>query len=176
MQDRRPRNRERRPEQEYEERGSVQAPQYAPEYVQEAPLTWEEFSDPPKPRSAWVWLPLAFLFLALGAALGYQLTVAYGPALQSTVGPKTFALDLAAGSTGDSLRVRWNRESAAVQAAQRGILEILDGEFSKSVSLDAAHLKEGTVVYQNSSPKVQFRLVVFLGGNSTLSETVEWIQ
>ncbi|MEO5926893.1 MAG: hypothetical protein ABIR70_23970 [Bryobacteraceae bacterium] len=178
MHERRPRNRERRPEpQEYESRGTqVQAaeyaPEYAPEYVPEAPLTWEEFADPPKPRSPWFWVLLSVVLLALGAAVGYQLALTYTPGLPQA--GEAFALDLAVVSNGDSLAVRWNRESPAVRSAQRGVLEILDGEFSKSVTLDAAHLKEGTVVYQNSSPKVQFRLVMFLSSNTTLNETVDW--
>jgi hypothetical protein len=182
MHERRPRNRERRPEQEYESRGPVStqapmeyAPEYAPEYVPEAPLAWEEFSDPPKPRSPLVWVALGLLCIALGAGLGYELMLNYGASTVS-VGPKTFALDLAAENTGNSLTVRWNREAPAIRAAERGVLEILDADASRSIALDAAHLKEGTVIYQNSSPKVQFRLVVFVGASATLSETVSWSQ
>ena len=74
------------------------------------------------------------------------------------------------------MTVRWNRDSPAVRAAERGVLEIVDGEFSKSVQLDAANLKEGTVIYQNSTPLVQFRLVIFVGSKLNVSETVEWRQ
>ena len=55
-------------------------------------------------------------------------------------------------------------------------LEIEDGEFSKPVPLDSAHLKEGTVIYQNSSPMVRFRLLIFLTPTVTVNETVEWKQ
>jgi len=180
MYERKPRNRDRRPEPEYESRGSSPqtqdyAPAYEPEYP-EPPVYLDEFSDPPKPRSPWMWFALAFVFLALGALLGYQLSLSFSPARQAAQGAAAFALDLTAGRTGDSLSVRWNRDSAAVRAAERGVLEIEDGEFTKPVPLDAAHLKEGTVIYQNSSPMVRFRLVIFVGSKLNVSETVEWSQ
>ncbi len=175
MHERRPRNRERRPETEYEPRvqeSGERAAEYVPDYLPEAPLTWEEFSDPPKPRSPWVWVLLGLLCLGLGGAFGYGWAITRGHA---SAGAETYELGLAAGTTGNSLTVRWNREAAAVQSAQRGALEITDGEFSKSIPLGAAQLKEGSVIYQNSSPKVELRLVVFVG-SGTLSESVTWTQ
>ena len=177
MHERRPRNRERRPEIDYEARPqeiSERPAEFIREYAQEAPLTWEEYADPPKPRSPLIWLSLALLCLALGGAGGYLWATKYGSGLASSA--KAYALELSAGTTGNSLTVRWNREAPAVQAAERGALEIVDGDFSKSIPLDAAHLKEGTVIYQNSSPKVEFRLVVYVGSSTTLSETVNWSQ
>lgn len=180
MYERKPRNRERRPEQDYTSRGGQAqatdyAPAYEPEYA-EQPVYLDEFSDPPKPRSPWMWFALAFIFLALGALLGYQLSMTLSPSRQASDGSSAFALDLTAGRTGDSLTVRWNRDSPAVRAAERGVLEIEDGDFSKPVPLDAAHLKEGTVIYQNSTTTVRFRLVIFVGSKLNVSETVEWTQ
>jgi len=191
MSERKPRGRERREEQTHEARGSQlqppddgasdyapeYAPPYQPSYAAEPPIYLEEFAEPPpKSRGAWVWFPLAFVFLALGGALGYQIALNYSPRLHAGDGAAAFALDLSAGRTGESVTVRWNRDSPAVRAAARGVLEIEDGEFSKSVQLDAAHLKEGTVVYQNSSPRVSFRLVIFVGSKATVNETLEWTQ
>ncbi len=196
MQERKSRGRERREgrstEQSYEALGSQsQAPEYATEpapeyaasyppsyatpYAAPPPIYLEEFSEPPpKSRNPWMWVPLGLIFLALFTALGYELAVTFAPSLRANEGAAAFALDLSAGRNGESLTVRWNRDSLAVRAAQRGVLEIEDGEFSKPVELDAAHLKEGTVIYQNSSPIVRFRLVIFLTPSVTLNETVEW--
>ena len=178
MYERKPRSRERRAEPEYEDRTSTSEYPPAYEYATPQPAYLEEFAEVPplKQRSPWMWLPLAFIFLALGTALGYQLAVTFAPGMRSTEGAAAFALDLSAGRSGESLTVRWNRESPAVKAAERGVLEIEDGEFTKPVRLDSAHLKEGTVIYQNSSPTVRFRLVIFLGSNATVNETVEWKQ
>ena len=178
MHERRPRNRERRIEQDAAAHPQFEMPERAAEYVQdyapEPPLTWEEYAEPPKPRSPLVWIAGALMLLALGAAGGYVGATKNGAGPSSSL--DAYALSLAAESTGNSLTVRWNREASAVQVAQRGALEIVDGDFSKSIPLDAAHLKEGTVIYQNSSPKVEFRLVVYLSGNATLSEMVGWTQ
>jgi hypothetical protein len=173
MQERKPRNRERR-EQNYE-----QAPDdYAYDPAPEQPANQEESFDPRprKQRSTWVWLPLAVIFLALGMALGYQLTVTFLPNVRSNEGPAAFALNLSATRSGESISLRWNREAPAVLSARRGVLEIEDGEISNSIPLDAAHLKEGTVVYQNSTPMVHFRLVIYVSANTTVNETVEWEQ
>lgn len=173
MYERRPRRERREPEQEYETAPRDYAYPPEPVYDEEpAPLQ----PPPRKQRGAWMWLPLAFIFLALGTALGYQLAVTFVPGLRGPQGPATFALRLSAARTGDSLTVRWNRDAAAVQAAQRSVLEITDGDLTNSVPLDPAHLREGTVVYQNSSPLVRFRLVIFVGANATVAETLEWRQ
>ncbi len=174
MYERKPRNRERR-EPEYREHEP--AADYAYESPAEPAYTEESLAPPPRaPKSAWVWLPLALIFLLLGAALGYQLTVTLVPGMRASQGAEGFKLGLAAVRSGNSLTVRWNREAPAVQAAQRGVLEITDGELSKSVPLDAAHLKEGSVVYQPSTPLVRFRLVVYVTPDVTVNETVDWEQ
>lgn len=176
MYERKPRNRERRepePESGYE---SV-PPGYSFDSRPEPAYTEESLAPPPHaPKSAWVWLPLALIFLVLGAALGYQLTVTFVPGMRASEGAEGFKLGLAAVRSGNSLTVRWNREAPAVQAAQRGVLEISDGELTKSVALDAAHLKEGSVVYQPSSALVHFHLVVFISSSVTVNETADWKQ
>jgi hypothetical protein len=132
---------------------------------------------PPRPaKRGWVWVPLCFLFLVLGVALGYQTALTFAPELRDREGAKAFALNLTAGHNGDSLTVRWDRDSPAVHAAERGVLEIEDGGFSKPVPLDPAHLREGTVVYQNTSNTVRFRMLIFLNSSLTVEEKVDWRQ
>ena len=96
--------------------------------------------------------------------------------MQESQGAKAFQLNLSAGRNGDSLTVRWDREAPAIKAAERGVLEIEDGETTRPLPLDQAHLREGSVIYQNSSPMVRFRLVVYMSSKATVNETVEWAQ
>lgn len=171
MYERKPRNRERR-EPEYESAPT----DYAYDVPAEPAYTEESLAPPPRPpKSAWVWLPLALIFLLLGAALGYQITVTFVPGMRASEGAAAFKLGLAV-SRGENLTVRWNREASAVQAAQSGVLEISDGETMKTVPLNAAHLKEGSVVYQPSTQLVRFRLVVYVTADVTVNETVDWKQ
>jgi hypothetical protein len=162
----------------------VRAPQAEPEdppaALHEAgpvyPATPVDVAPARKPRGGWVWLPLSFIFLVLGVALGFQAALTFAPELRTRADAEAFRLNLTAGRNGDSLTVRWDRDSPAVRAALRGVLEIEDGDASQPVQLDPAHLREGSVIYQNTSPVVRFRLVLYMGANSTVNETVEWIQ
>jgi hypothetical protein len=119
---------------------------------------------------------LSFLFLVLGGALGFQAALSFAPELKRREGTEVFALNLSAGRNANSLNVRWARTSPAVQNAKGGVLEIRDGDYSNSVPLDAAQLHEGSIIYQNTSMSVMFRLVVTLGPNLSVSETVDWKQ
>jgi hypothetical protein len=181
MYDRKPRNRERR-EESYEVpvQAQVQASDYAPayDYAQDQPTYVEVQPErlPRKQRSPWTWLPIVFIFFVLGAALGYQTAVTLARRAVIREGATAFALRLAAERTGESLSVRWDRDSSAVRVAQRGMLEIVDGSVSKPVPLDTAQLREGSVIYQNMSRTVRFRLVIFVGENATVNETVTWQQ
>jgi hypothetical protein len=123
-----------------------------------------------------MWFPLSFIFLVLGVALGFQAALTFAPELQQSQGTRAFQLNLSAGRNGDSLTVRWDRESTAIKAAEKGVLEIEDGEETRLLPLDQAHLREGSVIYQNTSPTVKFRLVVYMGSKVTVNVTVEWAQ
>jgi hypothetical protein len=143
--------------------------------VAEPPPAYSE-PLPRPPKRGWVWVPLCFLFLVLGVALGYQTALTFAPELRDREGAKAFALNLTAGRNGDSLTVRWDRDSPAVRVAVRGVMEIEDGGFMKPVPLDPSDLRKGSLVYQNTSETVKFRLVVYLGDRATVNETVDWLQ
>ena len=134
------------------------------------------FAEPPQrpPKRGFIWVPVCFLFLILGAALEYQAAQAFGSGGNPEA--KAYFLNLSAGKNGNTLTVRWDRDSPVVRAADHGVLEIVDGGFSKPVPLDPDHLREGTVVYQNTAAQVTFHLVVYLSSNVTVTETVEWLQ
>jgi hypothetical protein len=173
MYERKPRNRERR-EERHDSPADYEA---AYDYASEPRRYIEESAESRiRRRSPWMWVPIVLIFLALGAALGYETAVTLARRAVLSEGATAFALRLAAERTGDSITVGWNRDSSAVRVAQRGILEIADGDLSKMVPLDASQLKEGTVVYQNSSATVWLRLVIFISDDITVNETVTWQQ
>ncbi len=127
-------------------------------------------------RRGWVWIPLSFIFLLLGVVLGFQAALTLAPQLSANREVPDLALNLTASRTGGSLTIRWNRDSVAVRNAQSAVLDIEDGGLSKSVDLGTADLRNGTVIYQNSSNAVRFRLVVFINERLTMSETLDWAQ
>lgn len=186
MYERKPRQRGTRGDEELFERPAESAPEVPP-YVPPMPtfgasagyateLAAAAEAPVVKARSGWMWFPLSFIFLVLGVALGFQAALTFAPELQQSQSAKAFQLNLSAGRNGDSLTVRWDRESAAVKAAERGVLEIEDGDATRPLPLDQAHLREGSVIYQNTSSTVRFRLVVYMGSKVTVNETVEWAQ
>ena len=127
----------------------------------------------PKLRRSWIWIPLSFIFLVLGAALGYQVAVNLGS--RATAGsPQDYSLSLSVSKIGGNLTVKWDGQSAAVRAAQRGLLEIDDSGYTKSVQLDAAQLQNGTLIYRNSTKTVHFRLTVYPKARLSVIETLDW--
>jgi hypothetical protein len=126
-----------------------------------------------KPRGSWVWIPLSFIFLLLGAALGYQASVNMRG--RSTAGsPQDYSLSLSVAKTGGNLTVRWDGQAAAVRAAQRGLLEIDDSGYTRSVQLDAAQLQNGSLIYRSSTRTVHFRLTVYPKARLSIVETLDW--
>jgi hypothetical protein len=135
------------------------------------------FPPPPEVRKRrWTTLvPVSLIFLVLGLALGFQASISLWPELRGD-DVKNVALRLTVSRSGDNLTIRWNRDAIPVKSAQRGVLEIEDNGNLKPVELDAAHLHDGTVVYQSNSAEVRFRLVVYLTARLTVAETVDWKQ
>lgn len=121
-------------------------------------------------RSA-VWLPLSFVFLLFGVALGMLigLTRAAAPASDAD-----FKLGLSVSRADDNLTIKWDRQSAAVKAAQRGVLEIEDGNYTKSVELKPVDLHSGSIIFRNASTAVHFKLTVFPEDRVSVSETADW--
>lgn len=133
-------------------------------------------TTPVRPRlGGWMWIPLSFIFLLLGVALGFQAATSMGLRARAGDAPD-FSLGLKVGKTGDNLRVEWNPQAQQIQSAQRGVLEIQDGTYSKPVDLDAALLQSGSIIYRNSTNAVHFRLIVYLNARLTETETLDWRQ
>ncbi len=125
----------------------------------------------------WMWMPMSFMFLLLGVALGIR-TSRVVPGVQresSGHGGRFFLSLFSIAQSGDNLTVRWNRNAPAIRSAQRGVLEIDDGDSSPApVSLDQANLENGTMIYRNSSKTVRFKLTVYENSQVTVTEKAEW--
>ena len=157
-----------------------------PRAAEESPQTAFGFTEPAREapplsvpvrawRIGWVWLPLTFLFLLLGVALGYQLAQTMG-ARAAAAAAQDLSLTLSAKRNADNLSVTWNRFAPSIRAAQKGLLEIDDGGYTKPVSLDAAQLQNGNLIYHNATNTVRFRLTVYPQARVSVVETFEWKQ
>jgi hypothetical protein len=124
-------------------------------------------------RGGWVWIPLSFVFLLLGVVLGFQAALTMGG---KGVGAGTidYSLGLTVNKEGTNLSVKWDREAPAIKAAQKGVLEIEDAGYTKPVDLDAAQLRNGSILFTNSSRTVRFRLIVYPQARVSVMQTMEW--
>lgn len=147
-----------------EVRESLPEPVFAPRELEEAQR---------ERRRSWLWIPLSFIFLLLGVLLGFQAALTLYPK-QVTVDAAAFGLGLSASTKDENVHIKWNRESAAIRAAQRGTLEIRDGKYTKTVELDSGALQTGSVMYPPVSDNVDLRLQLTIRGSNVVSETLEW--
>ena len=135
------------------------------------------YQQPPEPlhsrRRGWFWIPLSFIFLLAGILLGFQAALNLYPK-PTGVDATAFHLGLTAEARDENLHIRWNRESPAIKAAQRGRLEIHDGRFMKTVDLDSSSLQTGSVMYPPLTDTVSLRLQVVVKGTSSVAETLDW--
>jgi hypothetical protein len=123
----------------------------------------------------WMWIPLSFIFLLLGVALGYLAALNVGPR-NSASGAPDYSLSMAVLKSGDTLSLRWNGESPLARRAERGVLEIHDGDYAKIVDLDTTQLRNGNILFRNQTSAVSFHLVVFLNSNLSVSQNLDWHQ
>ena len=127
-----------------------------------------------KVRSGWVWIPLSFIFLLLGTALGFEVAMNLQNRLPASIRPDPYSLHMSITPTGDSLHVRWDREAGPIHSTARGVLVISDAGAQKVVQLDPDQLRNGSVVYKRASNEVRFRLEVQTGDRVVVAETMEF--
>ena len=170
---------EKRPRSE-ESRASAPAPfeQSIPE-TGKAPapqrVAYPEPSAPPAKSSRWLWVPFSFVFLLLGLALGYLLDLSFGS--RAAAGSAAdLDLSLAVQKSDGGLSVQWNGNSAAIRNAGRGVLEVHDGGYAKTVELDPSQLRGGKLAFHNASDAVSFHLTVYVNSRLSVSETLDWHQ
>lgn len=126
-----------------------------------------------KTGGSWVWIPVSFIFLLLGLLLGFQAALSTRPQLK-TGSNDPYSLTVAVSKSGDNVQVKWDRQALAIRTAQKGLLTIEDGPYSKPVPLNAFDLQSGSVVYPPQSEHVRFRLEVMVNAKDTVTETVDW--
>jgi hypothetical protein len=146
-------------------------PGFSPE-----PLGIEFPFEPQRKRGGEVWVPLSFIFLLLGVALGFlAATMSIRPQLPAGSNDP-YNLNLSVSKQGNDLLVKWDRTALATRTASKGSLTIEDGNYRKVVQWSAQDLQSGSVVYPPVSNNVKIRLEVVLSGRDSLVETVEWQQ
>jgi hypothetical protein len=125
-------------------------------------------------RGGWVWLPLSFVFLLVGTVLGFQVALSVRSKVSDTPKINPYELNLTATPSAESVHLRWDRSSPAMENAQRGRLVIDEDGQIKNVNLDAGHLRNGSVIYRQAGSNVSFRLEIFLDDRVSLTQTVEY--
>ena len=105
-------------------------------------------------RRAWSAV-ITCLLVALSGTLGWRLVK--GTAQAEKDRPR---LALQVEAAGGQLLLKWDRTLPVVEAAQRGLLTITDGNFQREVEMDGPHLRAGSIFYTPSSSDVNFRLLI----------------
>jgi hypothetical protein len=85
-----------------------------------------------------------------------------------------FVISLSAMRADNKLVITWDRDSPAVRYAQEGRLQIVDGQFTKTLELSPMELRTGSVLFHNSGEHVSVRLEVLVHRSSTLVEAIQW--
>lgn len=130
---------------------------------------------PPRSRfNSSVWIPLSFVFLLFGVALGYLISVSAKSATRGANDPQDFALGLSVMKSDDNLTVKWDRYAPAIRAALDGLLEIEENGVTKPVALNSTNLQTGSVVVEKPTHSVRFRLTVHPQARLSITETAEW--
>ncbi len=117
--------------------------------------------------------PAVVYFSVLGVLLGFQAALSLRPQLPAGSN-EPYNLSVMVTQNGGNLQIKWDRQSLAIRTAQKGLLTIEDGGYSKPVPLNASELQTGSVVYPPQSKQVRFRLDVSVSARDVVSETVEW--
>src|ERR1019366_1266036 len=67
---------------------------------------------------SWMWIPMSFIFLLLGVALGYLVALNVMPrAVAATAAD--YSLSMAVLKTGETLSLQWNGEAPVIRKAER---------------------------------------------------------
>jgi hypothetical protein len=127
------------------------------------------------------WVAFTLAVFAFGSIAGFQFAggrmppaIIQAPSTPLPPPPDPFAVNLSATLQDGGILVRWNHDAAAVQTANRGVLMVTEQRGSKEVPLGYTELKNGTVIYQQATREVTFRLELHLSGNRQVVETVTW--
>jgi outer membrane biosynthesis protein TonB len=132
------------------------------------------------------WIPVASLIAAIGVGIGVRplrerivnvWTVAGGvtnrapSAPASNPSPTGPSMGLHAQRQNGDLELTWNRESALIVAAHSGVISIEDGNSKRDISLNAAQVHSGSLLYSPSGDQITMQLTVQTA-ELTATETV----
>src|ERR1700722_11329190 len=129
------------------------------------------------PQDGIRWLRLlptaALVAIGIGAlqmATNSSRTVAAAPPPTEAAAAAGLALSVTTHS--HQLEIRWNRESAVIQASDRGTMKITDDGITESVPFDQSQLRDGYVAYTPKTSDVSIRLEVTGKDGDTTSESI----
>jgi hypothetical protein len=123
------------------------------------------------------WRPAAIaalVLLCLGAA-EYQFMKFLARRAPAAAAEADYAPALRIERNGSYLQVNWNRNAPSIVHAERAVLQITDGDYSKELQLDPRQLRTGSVAYSPASGDVNFRLEL-VGGKTTVSESLRVVE
>ncbi|MBI3281679.1 MAG: hypothetical protein HYZ57_17770 [Acidobacteria bacterium] len=150
------------------------APGAPPDLAIDRPLFAEYQREPPRWKARFAWMSFALAAMLLGAVAGFQYAGGQFQTSTASAAQDAYTLGVAAQRIDDNVLVRWNSEAPAVKAAWRGLLTISEGADSKIVQLDAAQLRNGSVLYRKVAPEIDFKFEVLLKENRAVVERLHW--
>jgi hypothetical protein len=121
---------------------------------------------------------VAIVIGALQMATNSSRTVAAAPPASEAGASETTPLVAAAGlgltisTHPHQLEIRWNRQSAAIEASDQGVMKITDDGITESVPFDQSQLRDGYVAYTPKTTDVSIRLEVTGKDGGTTSESI----
>ena len=162
------------------ERPESAAPGPRPDLPPRAPVSLQTAAPEPLPPPAWQVPPQRRFPWAIVLGLGLIAAIATAAAITRSVWlpvlqPPPASLGLAVTEIEGQLHLTWNRFSDAVQEGTRGRIHILDGKLERSIELDAAEVRRGSVTYARDSEDVQVRFVVERGAGGEVQEIARFL-
>jgi len=110
-------------------------------------------------------LAVVLLNAAMDASRVHAVRSASAPA-------RTSPLQLRTRMGAEQMEVTWDHDSAAIQGADRGTLQILDGGVTETIPFEAAQLQDGILIYRQRSNDISVRMEVNERDGQTISESV----
>ena len=125
-------------------------------------------------RGGWVWIPLSFIFMLLGVAVGFQIALSMRPKQPANPWLEAWDMTLQVKKTGEELTVTWDPLAPAVRTANRGALIIQSRDETRTIDLRGSQLQGGSVIYRGVPDRVIFRLEVYPRERVVVSEIAEF--
>jgi hypothetical protein len=94
---------------------------------------------------------------------------------QASLAPPTMSqpvLGLSVIARPHQVEIRWNRDSAAIQASERGVMKISEAGVTQIIPFDQRQLKDGYVSYTPTTTDVRITMNVTGPDGATKSESI----